>query len=158
VKKNIFPQIHPNTLSKFMSEYQDRPALLFSLSDLFQSYKRDILVDVEKLKQAFADSSISIHFIFIKKPADQKLGLEMQERSEDIFLVFKQMAQATGGIIESSANPAFAFKKAVNASEEYYLLYYTPKNYRKDGKFKKIEVRVKDKKFSVLYRAGYFAN
>jgi len=53
---------------------------------------------------------------------------------------------------------SLAFKRAIEASEQYYLLYYMPKNYRKDGKFKKIKVRVKNKKFSVSHRAGYFAN
>lgn len=157
-QREFLPQIRPNTLSKFISGYQDKPALLFTMSDLFQSYKRDIVIDVEKLNQAFADSSLSIHFLYIKKPADLKPGLEMQERSEDIFLAFKEMAQATGGLTESTANPAFAFKRAIEASEQYYLLYYMPKNYRKDGKFKKIKVRVKNKKFSVSHRAGYFAN
>jgi len=68
------------------------------------------------------------------------------------------MAQATGGLTESSANPTFAFKRAIEAFENYYLLYYTPANYTRDGKFKKIEVRVKNKNFTITHRAGYFAN
>jgi len=77
---------------------------------------------------------------------------QMQERAEDIFLAFKEMAKATGGLTENTANPAFGFKKAVKASEQYYLLYYMPKNYRKEGKFKKIKMKVRNKIFSVLHR------
>jgi len=157
-QREFLPQIHPNILNKFMSAYQDRSALLFSLSDLFQSYKIEVSIDVERVKQAFADSSLSIHFLFIKKPAEHKPGLEMQERSDDIFLAFKQMALATGGLAESSANATWAFKRAVDAFENYYLLYYSPKNYKSDGEFKKIEVRVKNKKFKITHRVGYFAN
>ncbi len=85
-------------------------------------------------------------------------SLLMQERSEDVYLAFKQMAQATGGVTETSANPAYAFKRAVEAFENYYLLYYSPKDYTRDGEFKKIKVRVKGKKFKITHRAGYFAN
>ena len=157
-EREFMPQLQPNTLMKFMSQYQDKPALQHDLSSLFETYTRDVSMDVEKVKQAFADSSLSIHFLFLKRLAASIPGIQLQERSEDIYRLFKQMAQATGGITEGSSNPAFAFKKAVEAFENYYLLYYTPANYRRDGKFKKIEVRVKDKKFTVTHRAGYFAN
>ncbi len=157
-EREFMPQLQPNTLMKFMSQFQDRPALQHNLSGLFETYNRDVSVDVEKVKQAFADSSLSIHFLFLKRMAESRPGVQLQERSEDIYHIFKQMAQATGGLTESSANPTFVFKRAIEAFENYYLLYYTPANYKKDGKFKKIEVRVKNKKFTITHRAGYFAN
>ena len=156
-EREFLPQLSPNIITKFMSQYQGS-SLQHDLTSLFQTYHRDTSMDMEEVKQAFADSSLSIHFLFLKKLKDHRPGMMMQERSEDIFRVFNQMAQATGGITESSANPAFAFKRAVEAFENYYLLYYTPKNYRRDGKFKKIEVRIKNKKFKITHRAGYFAN
>ncbi len=165
-QKNIFlfyereflPQLDPNTLDKFMSQYQGNPALQLTMSTLFQTYKRDVTLDVDRVKQAFADSSISVHFLFLKNMGDNRPGLKMQERSEDIYNAFRQMAQATGGLTESSANPAWAFQKAVDAFENYYLLYYSPQNYRADGKFKNIVVRVKDRRYRVTHRAGYIAN
>lgn len=157
-EREFMPQLQPNTLMKFMSQFQDKPALQHNLSGLFETYNRDVSVDVEKVKQAFADSSLSIHFLFLKRMAESRPGVQLQERSEDIYRLFKQMAQATGGLTESSANPTFAFKRAIEAFENYYLLYYTPANYTRDGKFKKIEVRVKNKKFTITHRAGYFAN
>jgi hypothetical protein len=67
------------------------------------------------------------------------------------------MAQATGGIFESSANPASIFQRALEAAENYYLLYYSPKNLEDTGtNFRHIEVRVKRPGCRVLYRAGYF--
>ncbi len=113
-----------------MSQYQGS-SLQHDLISLFETYHRDISMDMEKVKQAFADSSLSIHFLFLKKMKDHRPGLMMQERSEDIFRVFNQMAQATGGLTESSANPAFAFKRAVEAFENYYLLYYSPEKLQK---------------------------
>jgi len=157
-EREFLPQLDPNTLDKFMSQYQGNPGLELTMSTLFQTYRRDVNIDVDRVKQAFADSSLSIHFLFLKTVGDHRPGLQMQERSEDVYNAFRQMAQATGGLTESSANPAWAFQKAVDAFENYYLLYYSPQNYRTDGKFKNIVVRVKDRKYRVTHRAGYFAN
>ncbi len=158
-QREFLPQLDPNTLDKFMTQYQDNPAMQLDLTTLFQTYKKDVTIDVDSVKQAFADSSLSIHFLFLKRMGvSQSRGVQMQERSEDVYNAFRQMAQATGGLTETSANPEWAFKKAVDASENYYLLYYSPTNYSPDGNFKKIEVRVKDKRLRVTHRAGYFAN
>jgi hypothetical protein len=82
----------------------------------------------------------------------------MQEQSEDLYSAFSEMAQATGGLSTSSANPEFLFQKAGEASENYYLVYYTPQNYLADGKFKNIQVRVKGKSYRIAHRSGYFAD
>jgi len=49
-------------------------------------------------------------------------------------------------------------KSAVEASENYYLLYYSPRPYVKDGKFREISVRVKNKDYRVVHRLGYYAD
>ena len=125
-----------------------------------------ISFDTEKIKQAFSDSSISLHFLYVTKTQQMShleiddlrpTGMRMQDMSMDIFKIFKDIAEATGGLSDSSANVASLLKRAVDASENYYLLYYVPKDYIKDGKFRKIEVKVKDKKYKVTHRAGYIA-
>jgi hypothetical protein len=65
-EREFLPQLDPNTLDKFMTQYQDNPALQLTMSTLFQTYKRDVTIDVDRVKQAFADSLISIHFLFLK--------------------------------------------------------------------------------------------
>ena len=65
--------------------------------------------------------------------------------------------RATGGIAETSANATAAFQKAVNASENYYLIYYKPKEYKADGKFREIKVKVKSGNYRITHRAGYIA-
>ncbi len=85
-------------------------------------------------------------------------GIKMEDNYAEIFSAFSEMAKATGGLIQSSANAAFAFQKAVDASENYYLLYYSPASYKKDGKFKEIRVQVKNKNYRITHRAGYFAD
>jgi hypothetical protein len=75
-----------------------------------------------------------------------------------MFNSFSQVAHATGGITDSSQNPGPAFKNAVNLCESYYLLYYAPKAYKKDGTFKSIIVRLKDKAYMITHRLGYIAD
>ena len=72
--------------------------------------------------------------------------------------VFNETAESTGGITDSSANIAASFERASDASDNYYLLYYMPREYRADGKFRKIKVRVKDKNFRITHRSGYIAD
>lgn len=157
-QREYIPQIKQSILDRYMSEHQDRQDILFTLMELFDLYRREISFDVDRVKQAYADSSIAIHFLFFTKPRRHIPGINLVEHSEDIFAAFREMAEATGGLAESSAEPVALFQKAVEASENYYLIYYSPINYKKDGKFKKIEVLVKDKNYRILHRAGYFAN
>ncbi len=128
------------------------------LTALMGYYFRDIEIDIDRIKQAYADSSISINFLFFTKPAKDIPGVQMVEHSEDIFSVFGEMAHATGGITISSSNPEYLFQRASDAVENYYLLYYSPKSYKADGKFKKIKVKVKGKNYRITHRAGYFSD
>jgi hypothetical protein len=90
--------------------------------------------------------------------AEGKEKVDWQDGTVDFFNAFKEIATATGGITESSANVNSSLKKAAKASENYYLLYYTPKDFVADGEFKKIEVKVKGKKYKVTHRGGYIAD
>jgi len=67
------------------------------------------------------------------------------------------VARATGGIVDSSGNAAAAFARAINASENYYLIYYKPKKYTADGSFHELKVKVTTGSYQVAHRAGYWA-
>lgn len=157
-QKEFIPQIDPKILSQTMSLYQNRPLILQIISNLIDFYKREIPIDVNLIKQTYADCSISIHFLYITRPQDREYGLHMEDHSEDIFAAFREMAIATGGFVDSSAMADFLFKRAVEASENYYLLYYSPVSYTSDGEFKEIEIKVKNQNYRIFHRAGYFAN
>ncbi|MFQ6070380.1 MAG: VWA domain-containing protein [Candidatus Aminicenantales bacterium] len=157
-QREFIPEIEQGLLTQVSGEFQESQYVFHNLTDLFNMFKKEIYIDVDQVKQAYANSSASIHFMFFTKPAHNAPGIHFIEHSEDIYAAFKEMAKATGGTTESSSNPGFLFKKAVESSENYYLLYYSPQNYVRDGKFKKIEVRVKNKNYRILHRAGYFAD
>jgi hypothetical protein len=43
------------------------------------------------------------------------------------------------------------------ATDNYYLLYYAPKDKTADGKFRSIEVRTKSGAYRIEHMAGYLA-
>jgi len=157
-QREYLPQIEPRILNQYISSFQNRPDIVTTITHLFDFYRRDVSFDVDRIKKAYSDSSVSVHFMYLTTPPRRVYGIRMQEHSEDLFSPFKEMAEATGGLVESSSNPVYLFKNALDASENYYLLYYSPKNYAGDGKFKNIKVRVKNKNYKVTHRSGYFAN
>jgi hypothetical protein len=157
-QREYIPTIDPVTFHRIMTKYLSDPSVGIMTTSLFGLYRRDVTVDVEKVKRAYADSSIAIHFLFFSKLPEHTPGIRMEEHSEDIFSIFNDMAVATGGLTMSSANPEYLFKSAFDASENYYLIYYRPKDYKADFEFKKIKVKVKTGNFRVTHRLGYFAN
>lgn len=157
-EREYIPQIDPRILYQYTEMYQDSPNIQQSISGIFDFFRRDITIDVDQVKQVYADSSVAIHFLFISKNNPQEYGVRYKEQSEDIFSAFKQMADATGGFVDSSADPSLSFQRALDAAENYYLLYYSPKDFTHDGKFRNIEVRLKDKGYKVVHRLGYFAD
>ncbi len=157
-QREFIPQIEPRIMDKYLDLYQDSPHVTQTLKTLFSFYRKDVSFNVDLVKQNYADSFISIHFLFLTSPSQNMPGLVFNEHSEDIFSAFREMALSTGGSVESSANPEYLVNQAVKASENYYLLYYSPLNYKEDGKFKRVEVRVKGEKYKVVHRFGYFAN
>jgi VWFA-related protein len=143
------------------------PAHEFS-ADYQAELIKPVSFDVEKIKRYFSDAAITIHCLYITKtpafavkPMDQSgsiVASRLQDLSSDIYASFREMAAATGGLSESTTNLNFALRQAVEASSNYYLLYYRPVDYRADGRFQKIDVRVKGEGLKVTHRMGYVAD
>ena len=158
-QREFIPKLQLKVLQYYDSMFEDRPNIMHTIANLFEFYRRDITFDVDLVKKKYADSSVAIHFLFMSSPKVPIYGVDMVDQSEDIYAAFKEMSRATGGFTESSSNPKFLFEQAVQASQNYYLIYYSPKNYKKDGKFKDIRVEVRDGRgVRVTHRLGYFAN
>lgn len=157
-QREFIPQIEPRLLNQYIMMYQDRPNVQHTAATIFDFYRREISFDIDRVKKAYADASIAIHFLFLTEPVEPRFGIRFQEKSEDIFSAFAQMAAATGGLVDSSSDPAVSFEKALDAAENYYLLYYSPKNRILNGDFRNITVQVKQGKYRITHRLGYFAD
>ena len=157
-EKKLIPQIDPTLLANFINSFEGDSYVVQSLTSVLDYNKRETYLDVKKITQAFSDTSTSVHFLHVSTSVAQIPGLHMEEYAQETFNILIEIARATGGYADSSSNPAVLFKNALYASENYYLVYYSPKDYAGDGKFKKIEIKVKNKDYKVIYRLGYFSN
>jgi VWFA-related protein len=143
------------------------PAHVFS-DDRQVELLKPVTFDVDKIKRHFSDASITVHCLYItKRPTfatrnmfgtGSILASQLQDLSSDVHSSFRQMAAATGGLSESTTNPSFALRKAAEASGNYYLLYYRPTDYKADGRFQEITVKVKGEGLKVTHRLGYIAD
>jgi len=159
IYQRIFiPTIDRRILQAYAGRSMDEPGVIQTISDIFEFYRSEVKIDVNEVKKAYADSSITIHFLFLSTPQEDVAGLGMAEQGEGVFAPFLEMARATGGLAESSSNLEALMKNAARATETYYLLYYSPAGYKPDGKFKNIRVKVRGRDVRISHREGYIAD
>ncbi len=125
--------------------------------------KNDISFNSKELERAFSDSSITCNFLYITKAFRDGTGrvpskMEQMVSAMESFRGFSEMADVTGGLKDSSANASASFERAVDYSESYYMLYYSPKDYKADGTFKKIKVKIRGQNYRITHRSGYVAD
>jgi VWFA-related protein len=114
-------------------------------------------IDPRGLGAMFGSESIEM----TAPPEDPAYGISTQSlasearRSQDSL---RTLAEETGGIAVVNTNDfARAYDRIVHANSHYYLLGYYPKYERRDGRFRRIEVRVKRPGVKVVARKGYVA-
>lgn len=99
--------------------------------------------------------------------AAQQNQWRMQMQREFAFLranILAELANNTGGMFISNTNDyAGGFRKLTAAHEVTYMLAFTPANLKYDGKYHKLDVKLKrrpgldTKNLDISSRAGYFA-
>ena len=71
---------------------------------------------------------------------------------------FRRMSEATGGFAVVNSNIASdAFERIVRESSSYYILGFTSTNNRRDGLYRRLDVRVRRPGLTVRARDGYIA-
>jgi len=81
----------------------------------------------------------------------------LQQTAEE-HMTMAQMAEATGGRAFYNTNGlSQAVEKAIDSGSNYYTLAYSPTNTKWDGRFRKIEIRLKQSGYTLAYRRGYYA-
>jgi VWFA-related protein len=95
-------------------------------------------------------------------PDDPTLGLDTNALHNEVRLgqdSLRVLSDETGGFAHVNSNDlAGAFRRVVDESSSYYVLGYYPVNDRRDGRFRKISVRVASQPgLTVTARRGYVA-
>jgi len=97
--------------------------------------------------------------IELNAAADPHLGFDAKGLLADMYLSqdsLRTLADETGGYAAvNSSDVGRALDRIVRANSTYYVLGYYPKDPRRDGRFHKIEVRVKRPGLRVSARKGY---
>ena len=154
-QREFRPEINAASLNQIMRSNQDRSDIMANVQDLFQSYNRDLSLNPRRLREGFADSGATFNLLYINRQPERISGINMREQSEDIFKAFSGIAQATGGLVDTSANPDSAVKEALKATDAYYLLCFLPDPGPKTGAFRTLQVRVKNKDYTVVHQTGH---
>jgi VWFA-related protein len=164
-QRDKVPQLDNRKLTESLASNDYAEA--FMVHELMTIYNRGSDIDSREIEQAFSDASVDIHFLYVTRNRYDPRndvgtmavldGIQMTESSADIYRVFKEIAEATGGTSAASANPSALLRAAAEASEQYYLLYYRPLAAQSDGKFHRIDVKVMRAGLKVSHRHGYFA-
>jgi VWFA-related protein len=98
------------------------------------------------------------------RPSNQSRQVTRQMRSEDVTrdssrAAMKELAHETGGEAFYNTNGLNdVLNRVINNGTRYYTLTYTPTNTNMNGKFRRIEVKLRDSKYKLAYRRGYFAD
>ncbi len=171
-------------LAEFMGSIRGRrkAILMFSegidyqILDVFDS--RDASTVLEDTRQAIAAASkANVNFYTIDPrglnvmgdetmemggfPADPSYNLNPQAFEQERRLAvdsLKVLAEQTGGFAAVDRNDfAGAFDRIVRENSSYYVLGYYPPSNKRDGKFHKIEVKLKRPGLRVIARKGYAA-
>lgn len=94
-------------------------------------------------------------------PDDPTTGISSTSLNDELRLSqdsLRTLAEETGGFAAVNSNDfSTAFERIVRDNSTYYLLGYYPANDRRDGRFRKIDVRVKQPGLRVRSRKGYVA-
>jgi VWFA-related protein len=154
-QREFLPKLDNRSLNVLMQSFHDNPSLLIKIQQLFTFYHKSIFTKQKELEKYFADSGASLHFIYVKTERESREYAE--EASDEFYSSFLTIARATGGGVYPTYNPSAGFEKALEESENYYLIYYQPSNTRFDGRFRKITVKLKKKGYKLQYKRGYFA-
>lgn len=92
---------------------------------------------------------------------DPSIGVGPEAFQEELRLAqdsLRTLAEQTGGIASVNSNDfATAFDRVVRDNSSYYVLGYYPQNARRDGRYRKLEVRVTRPGLEVRSRKGYVA-
>jgi VWFA-related protein len=155
-QREFRPEISPLVLNELLSANQDKFSIIGDLQELFLSHQQNFAADIPRMQKAFADSAANFNLLFMNKNPERMARIVMREQSEDIFRVLADIAAATGGIVDTSQNPATAVKHALKTADRYYLLYYFSSKTARDEAFRPLSVRVKGKDYKIVNRQGFF--
>jgi VWFA-related protein len=134
----------------------------FPVPDPVLRHFRNVIASANRANVSF----YAIDAAGLRTVSEQRaIGRETSYGSENVadalrtpLAVLRILAQDTGGLFMENMNDLVgAFRRVDLDRRFYYLITYTPKNTRFDGKWRRITVKVRNRDASIRSRAGYLA-
>jgi VWFA-related protein len=147
--------------------------------DVYDFQKRETTTLVDAMREVIANatrSNVSIYSVDPRGltsmgedsieatggfPDDPMLRLGMSSFNDELRLAqqsLRSLSEDTGGYASINSNDfTNAWTRVVSDSSSYYVLGYYPRNDKRDGRFRRIDVRVKREGVEVRSRKGYTA-
>lgn len=132
--------------------------------------------EFRELVQAARQANAAVHFVDARDPGgamgqpampggNAEFGRDVMEQDSTTLLAFsaleaggaRSVALDTGGTITAATDLGQAMARIARESRAYYLLGYSSTNAKRDGKYRKIEVKVARADVDVRARRGYYA-
>jgi len=141
-----------DAIAVYLSRVDDRPGrkVLVLFSDGEDSTSTLTINDVRELLKA---SPVTIYAIGFRGAFSTGSSRQVSANA-----VMYQLAHMTGGALynpSSSADLDDIYAKILGDLNSQYVLGYAPSNAKRDGRFRKLKVLVKDKRLRVRCREGY---
>jgi VWFA-related protein len=99
-----------------------------------------------------------------KRPSFEERDLIKQMQNDNVTRdsnhnIMEILAEDTGGTAFYNTNGlGDALARVINNGTRYYTLTYIPADPHMDGKFRRIHVKLRDAKYKLAYRRGYYAD
>lgn len=153
-QREFRPELSPQALDDLIGGNQEKIGVLGDAQEIFQTYQQNFALEAPEMKEAFADAAVTFNLLYLNKDPERVARIVMREQSADIFRALAEIAAATGGLVDTSQNPAAAFRNALRAADDYYLLYYAPGDKAPAGAFLPLSVKVPNAGWRVVHRSG----
>jgi len=154
-QREPLPRIASVLLDDYIRLNQGRRDVIQTLTYMQDFHNRDFHLDGEHLARAFASASILLHFgVFDMPEADGLPDIEARNL-KDFYGRLEAICSISGASFRRDLTAHELLQESVGRLDQYYLVYYAPSYYAGDGKFKSIEVRVKDRQYQMVHRQGY---
>jgi VWFA-related protein len=104
------------------------------------------------------DTKLDVNKTRNQDPFTNNLNDSIRQNSDDNSTML-QMAEQTGGHAYINTNGlADAVARSIEAGSNYYTLTYTPPGNANDGKFRRIQLKLRHDGYTLAYRRGYYAD
>jgi VWFA-related protein len=104
------------------------------------------------------DSRLDVNANRNQDPFTNNLNDSIRQSADDNTTML-QMAEKTGGHAYINTNGlADAVARSIEAGSNYYTLTYTPADTVNDGKFRRIQLKLRRDGYTLSYRRGYYAD